>query len=114
MASSFISKEYCGVGLRKVKLLMPLSFSLSFHLISNMASSLAHQSFPERMIDYLSDKGWPKEYMPEELNEKFLLLDWIAFNLLASRPFRTRQLFIYGGPETQKTLFFFSMSLAKS
>ena len=83
--------------------------SLSFNLItrshSHMASSFSHQSFTERMIDYLSDKGWPKEYNPEELNEKFLLLDWIAFNLLANRPPRTRQLFLYGGPDTQKTLF---------
>lgn len=50
------------------------------------------------------DSSGVKEYIPEELQEKYVLLDWIAVNLLYQRPLKTKQLLLYGEPSTQKTL----------
>jgi len=58
----------------------------------------------ERIIDYLAKKGEPKEYDVEELREKYLIIDWIACQICFKRPIKTKQLFIYGEPSTQKTL----------
>lgn len=57
-----------------------------------------------RIIDYLKEKGNPKEYDVEEIREKYLVIDWIACQLCFRRPLKTKQLFIYGEPSTQKTL----------
>jgi len=62
------------------------------------------------MVTFLEERGWPHEYTAEELQEKYLLLDWIATNLVFERPIKSRQLFVYGPPSTQKTLL---MSLLK-
>lgn len=63
-----------------------------------------------KMVTFLEERGWPHEYTAEELQEKYLLLDWIATNLVFERPIKSRQLFVYGPPSTQKTLL---MSLLK-
>ncbi|KAJ6676030.1 hypothetical protein OIU79_020340, partial [Salix purpurea] len=60
----------------------------------------------ERIVTYLSNKGEPKEYDVEELKEKYLVIDWIASQICFRRPIKTKQLFIYGEPSTQKTLLF--------
>uniref|UniRef100_A0A7N0UNL0 Replication protein n=1 Tax=Kalanchoe fedtschenkoi TaxID=63787 RepID=A0A7N0UNL0_KALFE len=57
-----------------------------------------------RIIDYLEAKGNPQEYDVEEIREKSLVIDWIACQLCFKRPLKTKQLFIYGEPSTQKTL----------
>ena len=59
----------------------------------------------EILIKFLDKKGWPQEYLPEQLKEKYLALDWIAVNLVFERRLKTRQLFIYGRPNAQKSLF---------
>lgn len=58
----------------------------------------------ERLVDYLSSKGFPEEYDVEYLKEKYLLIDWLACQLVFKRPIKTKQLFVYGAPSTQKTL----------
>ncbi|KAA0036653.1 hypothetical protein E5676_scaffold76112G00020 [Cucumis melo var. makuwa] len=58
----------------------------------------------EILINFLERKGWPREYLPEELKEKYLAIDWIAVNLLFERRLKTRQLFVYGKPNAQKSL----------
>lgn len=58
----------------------------------------------EKVIEYLQKKEWPEEYSPEEIREKYILIDWLACQLCFERPIKTRQLFIYGEPSTQKTL----------
>ncbi|TYK18921.1 hypothetical protein E5676_scaffold79624G00020 [Cucumis melo var. makuwa] len=40
----------------------------------------------------------------EENSEKYLLLDWLAVNLVSDRPLKTKELFLYGEKSTQKTL----------
>lgn len=57
-----------------------------------------------RIIEYLKEKGNPREYDVEEIREKYLVIDWIACQLCFRRPIKTKQLFIYGEPSTQKTL----------
>lgn len=61
-------------------------------------------SAAERILQYLLSKGDPQEYPPEILLEKYVLLDWIACQLAFHRPIKTKQLFVYGKPSTQKTL----------
>lgn len=63
------------------------------------------KNYMESMEKYLKERGNPEEYDAEELQEKFFLLDWIASQLCFQRPIKTKQLFIYGPPSTQKTLF---------
>jgi len=58
----------------------------------------------ENIAQYLSEKGEPKEYDLEELKEKYLMIDWIACQLCMGRPIKTKQIFLYGEPSTQKTL----------
>jgi len=58
----------------------------------------------ELMVTFLEERGWPHEYTAEELQDQYLLLDWIATNLVFERPIKSRQLFVYGPPSTQKTL----------
>jgi len=60
----------------------------------------------ERIANYLWEHGWQQPYEPEDLDEKFLLLDWLAVNRVvgSKRPRKSRQLFIYGEPSTQKRL----------
>ncbi|KAK9083552.1 hypothetical protein Scep_030023 [Stephania cephalantha] len=58
----------------------------------------------ERILSYFEKKGEPREYDVEELKEKYLVIDWIACQLCFKRPIKTKQLFIYGEPSTQKTL----------
>lgn len=58
----------------------------------------------ERIIAYLEGRGEVKEYDVEEIKEKYLVIDWIACQLCFRRPIKTKQLFIYGEPSTQKTL----------
>ncbi|KAA0048628.1 hypothetical protein E6C27_scaffold49708G00040 [Cucumis melo var. makuwa] len=58
----------------------------------------------EILVDYNERKGRPQEYTDEFLQDKYLLLDWIASNLLFERPIKTRLLFLYGRSNTQKTL----------
>lgn len=64
----------------------------------------------ERFIDYFERHGQPEEYEIEELEEKYLLLDWIACQLSFHRPIKTKQLFIYGVPNMQKTALFHILS----
>lgn len=52
------------------------------------------------------EKRGIREYSPEEIQEKYPLLDWIACNLIYQRPLKTKQLLLYGPPSTQKTLIF--------
>ncbi|KAL6956225.1 hypothetical protein U1Q18_041256 [Sarracenia purpurea var. burkii] len=61
------------------------------------------ETVPERIIQYLRENGDPEEYDIEDLEEKYLLIDWIACQLCFSRPIKTKQLFLYGPPSTQKT-----------
>lgn len=58
----------------------------------------------EKLVEYLRKNNWPEEYSIEEIKEKYLLLDWIACQVIHQRPIKTKQLFIYGPPSTQKTL----------
>jgi len=58
----------------------------------------------ERIIAYMKGRGEVKEYDVEEIKEKYLVIDWIACQLCFRRPIKTKQLFIYGEPSTQKTL----------
>lgn len=60
----------------------------------------------ERIVSYLIKRGEPREYDVEELREKYLVIDWIACQICFKRPIKTKQLFIYGEPSTQKTLLF--------
>lgn len=70
-------------------------------------------SFAERIISYLDNKkGSPQEYTLEQLQEKYILLDWIACQLAFNRPIKTKQLFLYGKPSTQKTLIFHFLAKA--
>lgn len=64
----------------------------------------------ERFIEYFERHGQPEEYEIEELEEKYLLLDWIACQLSFHRPIKTKQLFIYGVPNMQKTALFHILS----
>jgi len=59
-----------------------------------------------RMETDLKEKGWPQEYTIDELGEKYLLLDWLGCNLIFDRPLRTKQLFLYRAPSTQKSFMF--------
>ena len=63
----------------------------------------------EEIANYLWARNAWKDpfYSPENLGEKDFLLDWLAINRYVGniRPIKTRQLFIYGEPSTQKTLF---------
>jgi len=52
----------------------------------------------QRILNYVTEHGFPKEYDIEDLQEKYLLLDWIACNLCFERPIKTKQLFIIWGP----------------
>jgi len=81
-----------------------------YHIIRNLwedeqRDKSKKKSPMEILVAFLEKKGWPKEYMPEELKEKYLAIDWIAVNLLFERRIKTRQLFIYGPPNAQKSLF---------
>lgn len=58
----------------------------------------------ERIREYLDKHPEAKEYSIEELKEKYLLIDWVACQLCFNRPIKTKQLFLYGEPSTQKTL----------
>jgi len=59
-----------------------------------------------KVIDYLEKNGRPPEYPIEELKEKYFLIDYIACQICFGRPIKTRQIFLYGPPSTQKTLIF--------
>lgn len=61
-------------------------------------------NFYERIISYLTAHGKPQEYAFEDLGDKYLLLDWIACQLSFQRPIKTKPLFLYGQPSTQKSL----------
>lgn len=64
----------------------------------------------ERIVTYLHDHGNPEEYTIEEIQEKSLLIDWVACQWIFNRPLKTKQMFIYGEPRTQKTLIFSFLS----
>lgn len=60
-----------------------------------------------KVIDYLEKiNGRPPEYPIEELKEKYFLLSYIACQICFGRPIKTRRIFQYGPPSTQKTLIF--------
>lgn len=67
----------------------------------------------EKLDRYLEDKEREgvniEEYAPEDIGEKYLLLDWIAVNLAFKRPIKTKQLHLYGPPSTQKTFVLHSL-----
>jgi len=67
---------------------------------------MMRETVMERIQAYLKEKGNPPEYHIEELQEKYLLIDWVACQLCFRRPIKTKQLFLYGNPSTQKTLIF--------
>ncbi|RRT35961.1 hypothetical protein B296_00028409 [Ensete ventricosum] len=67
-------------------------------------------SLEERLNAYLQKHGWPEEYSIEQLQDKYYLLDWLATNLIFDRPIKTKQLFLYGKPNAQKTLMFEMLS----
>lgn len=54
-----------------------------------------------RIIQYLKEKGWPEECPIKKLHSKYLLIYWIALN---DRSIKTKLLFIYGKPFSQKSL----------
>ena len=56
-----------------------------------------------RMETYLKEKGWPQEYVIDDLEEKDLLLDWLGCHLLFERPLKST---CCGAPSTQKSLMF--------
>lgn len=64
----------------------------------------------ERITAYLHQHENPREYDIEDLKEKYLLLDWIACQLCFGRPIKTKQMYVYGKPSTQKTLIFFFLA----
>ena len=64
----------------------------------------------ERIQKYLKEHGDPAEYDIEDLEEKYLLLDWVACQLCFKRSIKTKQLFLYGEPSTQKALIFHFLS----
>lgn len=70
-----------------------------YQIIKNIKSTVG-----ERLVEYLGNKKWPTEYSPEQIKEKYVLIDWVACQLCFRRPIKTKQLFIYGEPSTQKTL----------
>ena len=70
------------------------------------------KTIAEKIVTYLFEHGEPEEYKMEEIKEKYVLLDWIACKLCFRRPIKTRQLFIYGEPSTQKTLIFSMLAKA--
>jgi hypothetical protein len=59
-----------------------------------------------KIVDFLELHKSPSEYTPEYLKEKYVLLDWIACQLVFRRPIKSKQLYIYGEPSVQKTLIF--------
>lgn len=65
---------------------------------------LREMRLAENIISYLDQKGWPEVYSPEELNEKYYVLDWLAVNLVGDRPLETKELYLYGGPDCQGLL----------
>lgn len=65
---------------------------------------MREETVGERISRYVHEKGNPEEYDIEELKEKSLVLDWVACQLVYQRIIKTKQLFIYGEPSTQKTL----------
>jgi len=32
------------------------------------------------LVDFLQKRGWPKEYLPEDIKDKYFAIDWIAVN----------------------------------
>lgn len=67
-----------------------------------------NRDWMKSLRDYLSDHDHPDEYDIEVLKEKYFLLDRLATNLICLRPIKTKQLFLYSPPNTQKTFFFLS------
>ncbi|KAL6513791.1 hypothetical protein OROMI_034518 [Orobanche minor] len=64
----------------------------------------------ERFLSYLDRQGQPAEYEFEELQERYLLLDWLASCLCFHRPIMAKQLFLYGVPKSQRRLLFYLLS----
>jgi hypothetical protein len=69
-----------------------------------MSSRNEEGTIPERLQAYLKEHKEPEDYDIEQLKEKYLLIDWIACQLCFRRPIKTKQLFLYGQPSTQKRL----------
>ena len=58
----------------------------------------------DKILDYVAEKGFPKEYAFEDRKEKYLLLDWIAMQLTFTRSIKAKQMCLTGEPSSQKTL----------
>ena len=67
-------------------------------------------TFGEIFLYYFERHGQREEYEFEELEEIYLLLDWIACQLSFHRPIKTKQLFIYGVPNMRRTALFHILS----
>lgn len=66
--------------------------------------------FSDRAFSFLEREGKPDEYEFEELREIYLMLDWLACSLYFRRPGMSKQLLIYGVPESQIRLIFLLLS----
>lgn len=61
----------------------------------------------ERLLKHLDKQGGDvQEYHIEDIKVKYILLDWVACQLVFERPIKTKQVFLTGKPTTQKTLLF--------
>lgn len=67
-------------------------------------------TFYERILNYVRERDFLEEYHIEQLEEKSLFLDWVACQMVFQRPIKTKQLFIYGPPSSQKTLIVYMIS----
>ncbi|KAK4838363.1 hypothetical protein QYF36_024389 [Acer negundo] len=52
----------------------------------------------DKILDYVAEKGFPKEYAFEDRKEKYLLLDWIAMQLTFTRSIKAKQMCLTGEP----------------
>lgn len=57
----------------------------------------------ERFVSYLHRQGQPAEYEFEELQERYLLLDWLASCLCFHRPIMAKTLSLWGAKNPKKT-----------
>lgn len=63
---------------------LPLKSSKILKMRQDLESSkLMRANIGDKIINYLNEKGWAPEYQPKYLNEKYVLLDWVACQLVS-------------------------------